>query len=51
MRNDEQLVQHKSVSVLARVKGPDPDDDKRVIITPLIDPKPFSCAKEHLIFL
>lgn len=46
------LVQHKSITLLARVIGLVADDDERVVIQPLTDnAKPFECAKAHLMTL
>jgi hypothetical protein len=45
------LVQHKNVSLLARVEGVDPTDNRKVIIKALTDPQPFSCFKDKLINL
>lgn len=39
-----QLVQHTSVTFLARVVGPDPSDAKKVIIKPMDEgSKSFAC--------
>ena len=43
-----QLVKHKSISVLARVVEPDPDDDRKVMIKMLGDDKVWSCEINKL---
>jgi hypothetical protein len=45
MPNDLPLVQHKSVSILARVIGPDPADIKRVMIRFLTGGEPIQLCE------
>ena len=44
-----QLVQHKTITFLGRVKGPDPRDNRKVVVQSLTGDSPFSCHKEKLI--